>query len=387
MILIKKGNGVMDHIIYLDHAATTKIDDTVLKEMLPYLTSYYGNASSLYSLGKSSREAVEKARKQVANAINCSANEIYFTSCGSESDNLAIKGIAKGNKNRGRHIITSSIEHPAVLETCKSLEREGFEVSYVPVKENGIIDIDILRRLIRPDTVLISIMTANNEVGTIQPIEQIGKIARANNIVFHTDSVQAIGSLDINVKKMNIDSLSMSGHKFYAPKGIGVLYVRNGIKFLRQQDGGHQEKEKRSGTENVAGIVGIGKAIEIASKDRTIYSEKMRNLRDTYVRSVINNFSNVFVNGDIENRLAGNMNISFLGYKGAYLVEELDRRGICTSSGSACSAGLPMPSGVLMNMSHNVGIAESSLRVTFGKENTMDDVKYLLYALNDILKK
>ncbi|MCI8291343.1 MAG: cysteine desulfurase [Clostridia bacterium] len=377
----------MDHIIYLDHAATTKIDDTVLKEMLPYLTSYYGNASSLYSLGKSSREAVEKARKQVANAINCSANEIYFTSCGSESDNLAIKGIAKGNKNRGRHIITSSIEHPAVLETCKSLEREGFEVSYVPVKENGIIDIDILRRLIRPDTVLISIMTANNEVGTIQPIEQIGKIARANNIVFHTDSVQAIGSLDINVKKMNIDSLSMSGHKFYAPKGIGVLYVRNGIKFLRQQDGGHQEKEKRSGTENVAGIVGIGKAIEIASKDRTIYSEKMRNLRDTYVRSVINNFSNVFVNGDIENRLAGNMNISFLGYKGAYLVEELDRRGICTSSGSACSAGLPMPSGVLMNMSHNVGIAESSLRVTFGKENTMDDVKYLLYALNDILKK
>lgn len=377
----------MDHIIYLDHAATTKIDDTVLKEMLPYLTSYYGNASSLYSLGKSSREAVEKARKQVANAINCSANEIYFTSCGSESDNLAIKGIAKGNKNRGRHIITSSIEHPAVLETCKSLEREGFEVSYVPVKENGIIDIDILRRLIRPDTVLISIMTANNEVGTIQPIEQIGKIARANNIVFHTDSVQAIGSLDINVKKMNVDSLSMSGHKFYAPKGIGVLYVRNGIKFLRQQDGGHQEKEKRSGTENVSGIVGIGKAIEIASKDRPIYSEKMRNLRDTYVRSVINNFSNVFVNGDIENRLAGNMNISFLGYKGAYLVEELDRRGICTSSGSACSAGFPMPSGVLMNMSHNVGIAESSLRVTFGKENTMDDVKYLLYALNDILKK
>lgn len=377
----------MDHIIYLDHAATTKIDDTVLKEMLPYLTSYYGNASSLYSLGKSSREAVEKARKQVANAINCSASEIYFTSCGSESDNLAIKGIAKANKNRGRHIITSSIEHPAVLETCKSLEREGFEVSYVPVKENGIIDIDMLRRLIRPDTVLISIMTANNEVGTIQPIEQIGKIARANNVVFHTDSVQAIGSLDINVKKMNIDSLSMSGHKFYAPKGIGVLYVRNGIKFLRQQDGGHQEKEKRSGTENVAGIVGIGKAIEIASKDRAIYSEKMRNLRDTYVRSVINNFSNVFVNGDIENRLAGNMNISFLGYKGAYLVEELDRRGICTSSGSACSAGLPMPSGVLMNMSHNVGIAESSLRVTFGKENTMEDVKYLLYALNDILKK
>lgn len=377
----------MDHIIYLDHAATTKIDDAVLKEMLPYLTSYYGNASSLYSLGKSSREAVEKARKQVANVINCNASEVYFTSCGSESDNLAIKGIAKANRNRGRHIITSSIEHPAVLETCKSLEKEGFEVSYVPVKENGIVDVDMLRRLIRPDTVLISIMTANNEVGTIQPIEQIGKIARANNIIFHTDSVQAVGSVDINVKKMNIDALSMSGHKFYAPKGIGVLYVRNGIKFLRQQDGGHQEKEKRSGTENVAGIVGIGKAIEIANKDRIIYVEKMRNLRDSYVRSVISNFSNVFVNGDIENRLAGNMNISFLGYKGAYLVEELDKRGICTSSGSACSAGLPMPSGVLMNMTHNVGIAESSLRVTFGKENTMEDVKFLVYSLNDILGK
>lgn len=377
----------MDHIIYLDHAATTKIDDAVLKEMLPYLTSYYGNASSLYSLGKSSREAVEKARKQVANVINCNASEVYFTSCGSESDNLAIKGIAKANRNRGRHIITSSIEHPAVLETCKSLEKEGFEVSYVPVKENGIVDVDMLRRLIRPDTVLISIMTANNEVGTIQPIEQIGKIARANNIIFHTDSVQAVGSVDINVKKMNIDALSMSGHKFYAPKGIGVLYVRNGIKFLRQQDGGHQEKEKRSGTENVAGIVGIGKAIEIANKDRIIYVEKMRNLRDSYVRSVISNFSNVFVNGDIENRLAGNMNISFLGYKGAYLVEELDKRGICTSSGSACSAGLPMPSGVLMNMTHNVGIAESSLRVTFGKENTIEDVKFLMYSLNDILGK
>lgn len=377
----------MDNIIYLDNAATTRIDDSVLKEMLPYLSSYYGNASSLYSLGRSSREAIEKARKQVANAINCNPSEVYFTSCGSESDNLAIKGIVKANRNRGRHIITSSIEHPAVLETCKSLEREGFDVSYLPVKENGIVDIDTLRRSIRADTVLISIMSANNEVGTIQPIEQIGKIARANNIIFHTDSVQAIGNIDINVKKMNIDSLSMSGHKFYAPKGVGALYVRNGIKFLRQQDGGHQEKEKRSGTENVAGIVGIGKAIEIASKDIIAHADKMRVLRDSYVRSVINNFSNVFVNGDMENRLPGNMNISFLGYKGAYLVEELDKRGICTSSGSACSAGLPMPSSVLMNMTHNVRIAEGSLRVTFGKDNTMEDVKQLIVALNEIINK
>lgn len=377
----------MDHIVYLDHAATTKIDDAVLKEMLPYLQYNYGNASALYSLGRSSREAVENARKQVANVIGASPNEIYFTSCGSESDNLAIKGIAKAYRKFGKHIITSSIEHPAVLETCKTLENEGFEVSYLSVKENGIIDVEELRKTIRRDTILISIMSANNEVGTIQPIEEIGRIARANNIIFHTDSVQAIGSVDINVRKMKIDALSMSGHKFYAPKGVGVLYVRNGIKFLRQQDGGHQEKEKRSGTENVAGIVGIGKAIEIADKNRLVYVDKMRLLRDSYVKSVVSNFSNVFVNGDMENRLAGNMNISFIGHKGAYLVEELDRRGICTSSGSACSAGLPMPSNVLMNMTHNVKITESSLRVTFGRENTLEEVQYLIYSLNDILKK
>lgn len=377
----------MDHIVYLDHAATTKIDDAVLREMLPYLQYNYGNASALYSLGKSSREAVENARKQVANVIGASPNEIYFTSCGSESDNLAIKGIAKAYRKFGKHIITSSIEHPAVLETCRTLESEGFEISYLPVKENGIIDIEDLRKAIRRDTILISIMTANNEVGTIQPIEEIGRVARANNIVFHTDSVQAIGSVEINVRKMNIDALSMSGHKFYAPKGVGVLYVRNGVKFLRQQDGGHQEKEKRSGTENVAGIVGIGKAIEIAEKNRLVYVDKLKLLRDSYVKSVISNFSNVFVNGDMEKRLAGNMNISFIGHKGAYLVEELDRRGICTSSGSACSAGLPMPSNVLMNMTHNVKIAESSLRVTFGRENTLDEVQYLIYSLNEILKK
>lgn len=376
----------MDHIVYLDHAATTKIDDAVLREMLPYLQYNYGNASALYSLGRNSREAVENARKQVANVIGASPNEIYFTSCGSESDNLAIKGIAKAYRKFGKHIITSSIEHPAVLETCRTLESEGFEISYLPVKENGIVDIEELRKAIRRDTILISIMTANNEVGTIQPIEEIGRVARANNIVFHTDSVQAIGSVEINVRKMNIDALSMSGHKFYAPKGVGVLYVRNGVKFLRQQDGGHQEREKRSGTENVAGIVGIGKAIEIAEKNRLVYVDKLKLLRDSYVKSVISNFSNVFVNGDMEKRLAGNMNISFIGHKGAYLVEELDRRGICTSSGSACSAGLPMPSNVLMNMTHNVKIAESSLRVTFGRENTLDEVQYLIYSLNDILK-
>lgn len=377
----------MENIIYLDHAATTKIDDVVLKEMLPYLSYNYGNASSLYSIGKTSKQAMDRARVQVANAIGCSAEEIYFTSCGSESDNLAIKGIADANKRYGKHIITSNIEHPAVLETCKSLERAGYEVSYVPVMENGIIDVKALSKLIRRDTILISIMTANNEVGTIQPIEQIGKIARMNNIMFHTDSVQAVGNIKIDVRKMNIDALSMSGHKFYAPKGIGALYVRNGVKFTRQQDGGHQEKEKRAGTENVASIVGLGKAIEIANANLEQYNNHLIKLRDLYAKSILRLFSNVHVNGDVTNRLSGNMNISFIGYKGADIVEQLDKRGICTSSGSACSAGLPMPSSVLMNMTHNVKIAEGSLRVTFGKENTVEDVERLVYALSDILGK
>lgn len=377
----------MENIIYLDHAATTKIDDVVLKEMLPYLSYNYGNASSLYSIGKTSKQAMDRARVQVANAIGCSAEEIYFTSCGSESDNLAIKGIANANKRYGKHIITSNIEHPAVLETCKSLERAGYEVSYVPVMENGIIDVKALSKLIRRDTILISIMTANNEVGTIQPIEQIGKIARMNNIMFHTDSVQAVGNIKIDVRKMNIDALSMSGHKFYAPKGIGALYVRNGVKFTRQQDGGHQEKEKRAGTENVASIVGLGKAIEIANANLEQYNNHLIKLRDLYAKSILRLFSNVHVNGDVTNRLSGNMNISFIGYKGADIVEQLDKRGICTSSGSACSAGLPMPSSVLMSMTHNVKIAEGSLRVTFGKENTVEDVERLVYALSDILGK
>ena len=377
----------MENIIYLDHAATTKIDDVVLKEMLPYLSYNYGNASSLYSIGKTSKQAMDRARVQVANAIGCSAEEIYFTSCGSESDNLAIKGIANANKRYGKHIITSNIEHPAVLETCKSLERAGYEVSYVPVMENGIIDVKALSKLIRRDTILISIMTANNEVGTIQPIEQIGKIARMNNIMFHTDSVQAVGNIKIDVRKMNIDALSMSGHKFYAPKGIGALYVRNGVKFTRQQDGGHQEKEKRAGTENVASIVGLGKAIEIANANLEQYNNHLIKLRDLYAKSILRLFSNVHVNGDVTNRLSGNMNISFIGYKGADIVEQLDKRGICTSSGSACSAGLPVPSSVLMNMTHNVKIAEGSLRVTFGKENTVEDVERLVYALRDILGK
>ncbi len=250
-------------IRYFDHAATTPVREEVIKEMLPYFGVQYGNASVMYSLGRNSKKAISQARKQVARAINCDVDEVYFTSCGSESDNLAIKGFAYANKNRGNHIITSKIEHHAVLDTCKNLEKNGFKLTYLNVDENGVIDLQELINSITPDTILISIMFANNEIGTIEPIEEIGKIAKQKNIVFHTDAVQAIGNVRIDVKKLNIDMLSLSGHKFYAPKGIGALYVKEGINFEKLQDGGEQENNKRAGTENVAGIVGLGKAIEL----------------------------------------------------------------------------------------------------------------------------
>lgn len=375
----------MKKLIYLDHAATTSVDEQVLKEMIPYFTNNFGNPSSVYSIGKYNKNAIEKARKQISNSLGCEPDEIYFTSCGSESDNLAIKGIAKANKIRGRHIITSKIEHPAVIETCKSLEKEGFEISYVNVDEKGIVKVDELKRMIRRDTILISIMYANNEIGTIQPISEIGRIAKLNNIIFHTDCVQAIGNIKINVREQNIDSLSLSAHKFYGPKGTGALYIRKGIAFARQQDGGHQERDKRSGTENVAGIVGMGKAIEISEKNLDDYISKVKFLRDLYTKSVIDKIPNIYVNGDMERRLPGNSNISFWGIKGATLVEELDKRGICVSSGSACSAGIIQPSKVILATGVNKQIAESALRVTFGRENTVDDVKRLIEAIEDIL--
>ena len=250
--------------MYFDNAATTRLDDEVLQEMLPYLKENYGNASSIYKLGRESRKAVEESREKISKVLNCKPNEIYFTAGGSESDNTAIKGIAKANKKKGNHIITSKIEHPAVLETCKQLEKEGFEITYISVDENGIVDLEELKKSIKPTTILITIMFANNEIGTIQPIEEIGEIAKESNIYFHTDAVQAVGNAKIDVQKLNIDSLSLSGHKIYGPKGIGALYVKTGVKFEKFIDGGHQERNKRAGTENVAGIVGIGKSIELA---------------------------------------------------------------------------------------------------------------------------
>lgn len=318
--------------IYLDNSATTQTDAEVIKTMLPYMTTAYGNPSSVYQLGRETRKAVEEAREQVAKALGCEPNEIYFTSGGSESDNTAIRGIAYGYQTKGNHIITSKIEHPAVLETCKQLEKEGFEVSYIDVNENGMINLEELKSAIKPTTTLISIMFANNEIGTIQPMKQIGTIARENHIYFHTDAVQAVGNVKIDVKKMNIDSLSLSAHKFYGPKGIGALYVKKGIQFNPIICGGHQEKNKRAGTENVAGIVGLGKAIELVNQKLEEHITKVKELRDYYEKQVLENIPNIKINGDTENRLPGNSNISFQGVQGDSLLLNLDFKGICASS-------------------------------------------------------
>ncbi len=317
-------------IRYFDHAATTPVSEKVLNEMLPYFNIQYGNASAMYSLGRQAKRKVEEARKKVADAIKAKSKEIYFTSCGSESDNLAIKGVCYANKEKGNHIITSKIEHHAVLNACKTLEKQGFRVTYLNVNENGFINLGELANSICEDTILISIMFANNEIGTIQPIKQIGEIAHKNNIIFHTDAVQAIGNIKINVDEYNIDLLSMSGHKFYAPKGIGALYVREGINFEKIQDGGHQEKDKRAGTENVAGIVGLGCAIEEIYDNFDEYNKKLLNLRDYYISKLEESGLDIKLNGDKVNRLAGNSNISFKGVNAGELLLALDEaRNLC----------------------------------------------------------
>ena len=372
-------------IRYFDHAATTPVSDTVLQAMLPYFQLEYGNASSIYSLGRTSKRALEEARKKVANSIGAQPKEIYFTSCGSESDNLAIKGIAYSNKEKGNHIITSKIEHPAVLNTCKTLEKQGFEVTYLNVDKNGFIDLEQLLNSIKPQTILISIMFANNEIGTIQPIKEIGLIARENNIIFHTDSVQAIGNIKIDVNEYNIDLFSMSGHKFYAPKGVGALYVKEGINFEKIQDGGHQEKDKRAGTENVAEIVGLGKAIEDIYQEYDKYNEKLTNLRDYYIDQIEKSNFNCKLNGDRKNRLAGNANFSFPGVNAQELLLALDEKGICASAGSACSTGNPAPSHVLTAIGLSKELANGALRVSFGKDNTKEDVDFLIQSLKEII--
>ena len=374
-------------IKYFDNAATTRINEEVLKEMFPYLTKEYGNASSMYSIGRQSRRAIENARKQVAQLLNCKPQEIYFTSCGTESDNTALKGVAFKNKEKGNHIITSKIEHPAILHTCQNLEKQGFEVTYLNVDEEGTIDLEQLNNSIKPSTILISIMFANNEIGTIEPIEQISYIVKKHNIIFHTDAVQACGNVPIDVQKMGIDMLSLSGHKINAPKGIGALYVKEGIEFETYMDGGHQEHSKRAGTENVAEIVGLGKACEMAKNNMEKHMKYLQNLRDYYISQVEEKIPDVKLNGSRKNRLPGNSNFSFKDIRGDELLLKLDEKGICASSGSACSTGSLEPSHVLTAIGLPQNLLDGTLRVTFGEDNTIEDVDYLVENLEQIIKK
>lgn len=377
----------MNQIKYFDHAATTAVKEEVLKEMIPFFNIDFGNPSSMYSIGRRAKKAITESRQKVAKALNVNEKEIYFTSCGSESDNLAIKGIAFANKDKGNHIITTKIEHPAVLNTCKTLENEGFEVTYLGVDEFGLIDLEELENAITEKTILISIMFANNEIGTIQPISEIGNIAKKHKVFFHTDAVQAVGNVKIDVKKQNIDALSLSAHKFYGPKGIGALYVKTGINFKKIQDGGHQEKNKRAGTENVANIIGLGKAIELAYQNIDEYNNKLINLRDYYVSEVKKRIPYVKLNGHTEKRLPGNANISFEFVDGESLLFNLDMKGICASSGSACTTGSLNPSHVLLAIGLPEGIANGALRTTFGEENTKEDVDYLVNSLVEVVEK
>lgn len=373
--------------IYLDHAATTYIKKEVLSEMYPFLKEYYGNASSLYDLGRKSKEAIEQARTRVASATGSQPEEIYFTSCGTESDNWAIKGVAYANKTKGRHIITSAIEHPAILNSCWALQEEGFKITYLPVDKYGTILLDRLIESISEDTILISVMFANNEIGTIQPIKEIGEIAKKNNILFHTDAVQAVGSMDIDVNDYNIDLLSLSAHKFYGPKGIGALFIRNGTNIDSYLHGGSQELGKRGGTENVASIVGLGKAIEMAAKDVSQNSERMKNLRDKFISEVMHRIPDSELNGHPIQRLPGNANITFRSVNGGLLLSELNVKGIYASSGAACSCNSLQASHVLMAINLDVGNAFGALRFTFGEENTDEEIAQVVETLSQIIKR
>ena len=375
-------------IFYFDNSATTKIKNEVLNEMIPYLTKEYGNPSSLYSIGRRAKRAIDKSRMQVAELINCKPNEIYFTGCGSESDNMGIKGVAYANKEKGNHIITSKIEHPAVLETCRNIETKGFEVSYINVDKDGRINLEELQNAIKPTTILISIMYANNEIGTIQPIRTIAQIAKKNNIIFHTDAVQAVGNVPIDVMRDDIDMLSMSAHKINGPKGIGVLYIKNGIQLEKFMNGGHQEKDKRAGTENVAGIVGMGKACEIANKNLYRHINILTKLRDYYILRLQNELPDkIRINGSMNNRLPGNANISFEGIEASELIFKLDERNICVSSGSACSSGNASPSHVLTAIGTPEKYLGSAIRTTFGENNTFEEIEYLVRTIKNIISK
>ena len=376
---------MLQHTYYFDNAATTKISKEVIDSMQPYLNEIYGNASSIYSIGRETKKAIEVAREKVAKAINADSNEIYFTGSGTEADNWAIKGIAFANQHKGKHIITTNIEHHAVLHTCEYLEKFGFETTYVPVKENGIVDVNDIKGATREDTILISVMLANNEIGTIQPIKEIGELAKEKNIYFHTDAVQTIGNIPVDVKELNVDLLSLSAHKFHGPKGVGALYVRNGVNIDNLLHGGGQEKRRRASTENIAGIVGLGTAIEITTKNIDEKVKYLIKLREKTINGLIENIPEIIVNGDREKRLPGNVNVCFKYIEGESILLHLDQYGICASSGSACTSGSLEPSHVLLAIGLPHEIAHGSLRLSFSEENTEEEVDYLLEKLPPII--
>jgi len=372
--------------IYLDNAATTAVDPVVLETMLPYFTEIFGNPSSIHSTGRDAHRAVDAARKQVAAAINAQPNEIYFTAGGSESDNWAIKGIAFAKKEKGNHIITSSIEHHAVLHTCEWLEKQGFEVTYLPVDEYGQVRIEDVEAAITDKTILITIMAANNEIGTIQPIAEIGKLAKEKGITFHTDAVQAVGAIPLDVQAMNVDLLSMSGHKFHGPKGIGVLYIRKGVRIDNFMHGGAQERSKRAGTENLAAIVGMGKAIELATQNLEANAAHMTRLRDKLINGILERIPDVRLNGHPTNRLPNNCNVSVRYIEGEALLLRLDLAGVAGSSGSACTSGSLDPSHVLLAIGLPHEIAHGSLRLSLSNTTTEEEIDYVLDTLPGIVK-
>lgn len=377
----------MNKTVYMDYAATTYTKPEVLEEMLPYFTQYFGNPSSIYSISRNTKMAIDKARDRVAKAINAGRDEIYFTGGGSEADNWALKGIAFANKHRGNHIITTKIEHHAILHACEFLERQGFEITYLPVDEYGMISIEDLKNAITDKTILVSVMFANNEIGTIQPIKEIGKICREKKIFFHTDAVQAVGNVKIDVKDLNIDLLSMAAHKIYGPKGVGALYIRKGIRIDNLIHGGGQERARRAGTENVAGIVGLGKAIELATENLEEHAAKMTKLRDKLIEGLLK-IPYTRLNGPRgENRLPGNVNVCFRFIEGESILLSLDFEGICGSSGSACTSGSLDPSHVLLAIGLPHEIAHGSLRLTLGDGSTEEEVDYVLEVVPTIIQR
>lgn len=377
----------MEKRIYLDHNSTTPTDPRVIEAMLPYYRNAWGNASSLHQFGRQAKAGLEESRETIAKVFNCLPEEIFFTSGGTESDNFAVKGVAFEHEDKGKHIITSKIEHHAILESYTFLEELGFEATYLPVNQYGFVNPDDLRKAIRPDTILVSIMYANNEVGTIQPIDELAKICEERGVIFHTDAVQAAGKISIDLKKTPIALMSTSAHKIYGPKGVGILYIRQGTRILRWQTGGHHERGLRAGTENVPAIVGYAKAMELASREMVENDKKISGMAEEFRRKVMDQIPDVRFNGPDEGRIKGTVNLCFKGAEGEAIILNLDMMGIGVTSGSACTSGALEPSHVLTSMGVPPEIAQSAIRFSFGKDNDPQDIDYIVQSLKSAVEK